>query len=885
MGTRHRSPSPKSSFIPPGPLGLRELIDEPLSSSERSTIPSNRFFVYPANLWPHKNHERLIRAFERFAERRREPFGLVLTGHADGEDRAIAAPGSVQVQHLGFVSRRLLAELYRRCTALTYFSMYEGFGIPLLEAFELDAPVLCSDVASLPEVGGEATLFGDPTSVDGMSSLMARIADQPDLRRGLRCRGQARLAAFSWGRSADNLLAALRDVASAPVRHADVLDAVRLSRRRVQAATDSHREQRELLVAQEREIEELQRTVRDRSAWAERMVEVAQARLDVIRRQEDERQRLQAAADERLHLVQEQAQTIGMLEEALRAWTARATALDRDCESHKRATEDRLAVVESQQQGITALQETVIRLRAQVGAPADDADVQSAAGPGAAPADPLVTFLRGTSDLVFSVILPLPDHRGHALESVQSWAHAQSLPADRYETIVVGDGSNPRLERQVRASLRPHDRFLMGPQDDEIALYDLGARAASGRWIVFSEAHCLGDARCLKELLRYLLATGSDGAACRSVSLSENHLSRMEARTFEQVSRLRLGPEHWSKLFLRGSVLSRQVYLDSGGLLPRYRLFAEPELSARLHALGYSLGYAPDAVVSHYNTTTVAELRHSIHEYTAGEAAYRLDYPAGEGNRYFGEPSWWRRRGELDAGRARSVWRSLGSMLADSGEGRRAGYQDWLSLVPAAASRGRSHLWRASWSAWRSAARCWWWQNDEEKLFASYTALWAALAEEGGLRALVREQPAMAPEAWADRRELPIAGLPGEWLTGFHTVETYQGSHFQWSGPLACLKLPVTTDDRALRLVTGGLRPDLTLQAFLNGRRAPVAADPGHLGDVRVEIRPEMLRTDLLQYLVLSCRPLSKSEQAAPDSRELGIPLFAVIRERDDDFR
>jgi len=111
------------------------VFDEPLDELEEHSIPSQPFFLYPANLWPHKNHHRLIAALAALLQYH-QPIALVLTGDPTGWEELRAACRDLPVYHLGFVRKRLLAELYRRACALTYFSLYEGFGIPLLEAFQ-----------------------------------------------------------------------------------------------------------------------------------------------------------------------------------------------------------------------------------------------------------------------------------------------------------------------------------------------------------------------------------------------------------------------------------------------------------------------------------------------------------------------------------------------------------------------------------------------------------------------------------------------------------------------------------------------------------------------------------------------------------------------------
>jgi hypothetical protein len=107
---------------------------------------------------------------------------------------------------LGFVRRAFLQVLLSRARALIYFSLFEGFGMPLLEAFAANLPVACSDTTSLPEVGGDAVLLCDPTDVRSMSNAMVQIAEDESLRARLTARGKARLSLFSWSDSAAQLV-------------------------------------------------------------------------------------------------------------------------------------------------------------------------------------------------------------------------------------------------------------------------------------------------------------------------------------------------------------------------------------------------------------------------------------------------------------------------------------------------------------------------------------------------------------------------------------------------------------------------------------------------------------------------------------------------------
>src|SRR5215216_1446428 len=137
-------------------LGLDHALFHP-----NGTEAKRPFLLYPANPWPHKNHERLFEAFTR-VRRARPELRLILTG--TGLERLGGVPAGVDVR--GRVARDELAELYRMASALIFPSLYEGFGQPPLEAMASGTPVAVSRAGSLPEVCGDAAFYFEPTSVE-----------------------------------------------------------------------------------------------------------------------------------------------------------------------------------------------------------------------------------------------------------------------------------------------------------------------------------------------------------------------------------------------------------------------------------------------------------------------------------------------------------------------------------------------------------------------------------------------------------------------------------------------------------------------------------------------------------------------------------------------
>jgi glycosyltransferase involved in cell wall biosynthesis len=147
------------------------------------------FLLYPANGWPHKNHLRLLEGFE-LLRRERPELRLVLTG--SGLEKL---PATEHVEVHGHVPREQLVELYRRAAALVFPSLYEGFGLPPLEAMASGCPVAVSRVGALPETCGDAALYFDPTDPESIAAAMLAILDSPD---DLVERGLVRASAFTW---------------------------------------------------------------------------------------------------------------------------------------------------------------------------------------------------------------------------------------------------------------------------------------------------------------------------------------------------------------------------------------------------------------------------------------------------------------------------------------------------------------------------------------------------------------------------------------------------------------------------------------------------------------------------------------------------------------
>ncbi len=164
------------------------------------------YVLYAGNIKPHKNLERLIEAFHTLRRGDLEHVKMLIIG--DEISKYATLRRAVHryklhkhVRFFGFVPDKTLAVFYRLARAFVFPSLYEGFGLPPLEAMASGTPVITSNLSSLPEVVGDAALLIDPYDPDAIADAMRRVLLDSDLRDDLRQRGLRRVAEFSWERS------------------------------------------------------------------------------------------------------------------------------------------------------------------------------------------------------------------------------------------------------------------------------------------------------------------------------------------------------------------------------------------------------------------------------------------------------------------------------------------------------------------------------------------------------------------------------------------------------------------------------------------------------------------------------------------------------------
>jgi len=185
-----------SEFLP----GDREAAFQRVSTILRIHDP---YLLFVGSLKPHKNITALLKAFALLRKRRDIPQRLLILGEGEQVKRDLVRECaklqiSRRVDFVAKVEKALLPQVYFAADALVLPSRAEGFGLPVLEAMACGTPAICSRTASLPEVGGDAVLYFDPQSLEGLADAIEGVLSSRELRESLRAKGLVQAARFTW---------------------------------------------------------------------------------------------------------------------------------------------------------------------------------------------------------------------------------------------------------------------------------------------------------------------------------------------------------------------------------------------------------------------------------------------------------------------------------------------------------------------------------------------------------------------------------------------------------------------------------------------------------------------------------------------------------------
>jgi glycosyltransferase involved in cell wall biosynthesis len=192
----------------------------------------HRFVLYVGNIKPHKNLIRLIEAFDELRRGELDDLKLLIIGDQISKLPALRRAVHLHKLHkhvrfLGYLGDDQLAILYRLASVFAFPSLYEGFGLPPLEAMASGTPVVTSNVSSLPEVVGDAAVLVNPYDVDAIVDGLRRVLTNPALAAQMRQKGIERAREFSWERSVAKTWGVYQQIAGSRAKASDKAERVR----------------------------------------------------------------------------------------------------------------------------------------------------------------------------------------------------------------------------------------------------------------------------------------------------------------------------------------------------------------------------------------------------------------------------------------------------------------------------------------------------------------------------------------------------------------------------------------------------------------------------------------------------------------------------------
>ena len=169
------------------------------------------YVLFVGTLEPRKNVSTLIKAFDQFKKESKKDHQLVLIGKKGWKSKDIFAaindsPYKKDIVWLGYVSKSELPIFYTMAELFVYPTIYEGFGLPVLEAMACGTPTITSEISSLPEVGGDAILYSNPNSISDLSQLIAKLCTDSELRKKYSRMGLKQADKFSWKKTAEEYI-------------------------------------------------------------------------------------------------------------------------------------------------------------------------------------------------------------------------------------------------------------------------------------------------------------------------------------------------------------------------------------------------------------------------------------------------------------------------------------------------------------------------------------------------------------------------------------------------------------------------------------------------------------------------------------------------------
>ncbi len=482
-------------------------------------------------------------------------------------------------------------------------------------------------------------------------------------------------------------------------------------------------------------------------------------------------------------------------------------------------------------------------------------------------------------NLRISVILPFHDPRGHP-EHLAGWTREQTLTGDQFEVIAVTNSLDAKLQRKIRQHLRPQDLVVHADLADHFGLYAAGAAAARAPVLFFSEDHCQADAGCLQGVAGYFSHPDHTAATVRWGDINPTDVSLMESLACQIGAREWFKPGHWNTVRIRGVAIRGDVYRATGGFETNCHGFSEALMSAKLHAMGISVGHIKESGIRHINTETLGQVRRSSETYSQGECTYCDEHASEFCEQYFSSSSALLKITHIPPAIAWWLAQAAGKMLTGSPPG--------VAAAPCSFTHLRRHvLWlRASailsplreTGAQFSIAAAWFryrfWRFDEQRRLRAFMDYWQRTVQLVRVR-YVAEHGAGFLRRHAVREFDSSAGALSS-AYGLHPLENHEGTAFRWTSPASVIAFAIDAGDYEVLISIAPFRGsprNFPVCFFWNRRRVPPERVRLRSQGISFKVKRHQCDATGLQQLTIIAAPLGPGPA---DERLLGLPICAI---------
>lgn len=392
-----------------------------------------------------------------------------------------------------------------------------------------------------------------------------------------------------------------------------------------------------------------------------------------------------------------------------------------------------------------------------------------------------------------SVICALPDHRDRCEEVLKSWLGGQDLSASEYEFLLISGPEDAHELERLSPFLRSQDRAWVELDDGILYLMHRGASEASGDILLFTESHCLAHPECLSAVARYFEERGHILGQCFHINFLENRYAELEQRLEGPKKNLEDEP-YWNFVRKRAFAIRRSLYFEAGGFEHEFEYFSERAFARTLFNMGHRSEFILDALIFHYNTSSLSSMREHHEDYARGMCRYRETVPSHEAEQSFGPNPIWDEREWYRSGSRMQFLRSAFFSWLCQDSGKTSGFLKFTarSLVPLRMEIAGNWLLAEMAALLTKASR-----GAGDSAFHWYTQYWRRIVRGKQLRTVLEAfldskdgelDPVTGETRWPAR---DIRSLP-HW--GFFEFENLK-EEFRWTNRFAMITLPPVRPD------------------------------------------------------------------------------------------